>query len=176
MARAEKELVDYQTQVDRPFEHEDRLKKLLARQAELNSQLDVDKGDQQRADYAPGINEDMDKEKAASNAIAGSGDVAKMAEAYMRASGTSIREGPIVQRCRWRWKRGPFWRGEKDQRCGYAMERRMPTQVQERAHCLGQTGVDAFGLGRAARFPFYLEDDRPFHQTVQESHGQWTIR
>ena len=52
VARAEKELVDYQAQADRPFEHEERLKQLLARQAELNSQLDLDKGDQQGADSA----------------------------------------------------------------------------------------------------------------------------
>jgi hypothetical protein len=98
VARAEKELVDYQAQADRPFEHEDRLKQLLARQSELNSQLDLDKGDQQGADSGPGINEDLDKEKAASNAMAGPDDVAKMAEAYMRVSGTAIREMPIVQR------------------------------------------------------------------------------
>jgi hypothetical protein len=99
VVRAEKELVDYQAQADRPFEHEERLKQLLGRQAEINSQLDLDKGDQQGADSAPGINEDLDKEKARSTAMAaGPGEVAKMAEAYMRASGTSIREIPIVQR------------------------------------------------------------------------------
>ena len=37
--RIEKELVDYQAQADRPFEHEERLKQLLARQTELNSLL-----------------------------------------------------------------------------------------------------------------------------------------
>ena len=51
--RAEKQLSDYQAQADRPFEHEDRLKQLLARQSELNSQLDLDKGDQQGADSTP---------------------------------------------------------------------------------------------------------------------------
>ena len=64
MARAEKELVDYQAQADRPFEHEERLKQLLARQSELNSQLDLDKGDQQGADSAPEVGEDLDKGKA----------------------------------------------------------------------------------------------------------------
>ena len=83
--------MDYQAQADRPFEHEDRLKQLLARQSELNSQLDLDKGDQQGADSAPEIGEDFDKGKAAT-AAAGPGEVAKMAEAYMRASGTAIRE------------------------------------------------------------------------------------
>ncbi len=43
VARLEKELGDYQIQVDRPFEHEERLKQLLARQAELNALLDLDK-------------------------------------------------------------------------------------------------------------------------------------
>jgi hypothetical protein len=98
VARAEKELVDYQSQADRPFEHEDRLKRLLARQSELNSQLDLDKGDQQGADSAPGITEDLDRQKAAPNVVHDPDDVAKMAEEYMRASGTAIREMPIVQR------------------------------------------------------------------------------
>ncbi len=64
VARAEKELVDYQAQADRPFEHEERLKQLLARQSELNSQLDLDKGDQQGADSAAEVGEDFDKGKA----------------------------------------------------------------------------------------------------------------
>ena len=93
VTRAEKELVDYQAQADRPFEHDDRLKLLLARQSELNSQLDLDKGDQQAADSAHEISEEIEREK---NAPAS--DVAKMAEAYMRATGTAIREMPIVQR------------------------------------------------------------------------------
>ena len=96
VARAEKELVDYQAQADRPFEHEERLKQLLARQSELNSQLDLDKGDQQGADSAPEVGEDFDKGKAA-RAAAGPAEVAKMAEAYMRAAGTAIRELPILQ-------------------------------------------------------------------------------
>ena len=65
MARAEKELVDYQAQADRPFEYEGRLKLLLARQSELNSQLDLDKGDQQGADSPPEGGEDFDRGKAA---------------------------------------------------------------------------------------------------------------
>lgn len=97
VARAEKELVDYQAQADRPFEHEERLKHLLARQSELNSQLDLDKGDQQGADSAPKINEELDRE-AAPAATPSRAEVAKMAEAYMRAAGTAIREMPIVQR------------------------------------------------------------------------------
>jgi hypothetical protein len=38
-SRIEKELADYRVQADRPFEHEERLKQLLGRQAELNSLL-----------------------------------------------------------------------------------------------------------------------------------------
>src|SRR5208283_1021341 len=53
VARIEKELADYQSQADRPFEHEDRLKQLLTRQGELNSLLDLDKGDQQGAESVP---------------------------------------------------------------------------------------------------------------------------
>ena len=98
VVRAEKELVDYQAQADRLFEHEDRLKQLLARQAELNSQLDLDKGDQQGVDSRPEIDDDLDKEKAVGSALHKPGDVAVMAETYMRAAGTAIREMPIVQR------------------------------------------------------------------------------
>jgi hypothetical protein len=97
VARAEKELVDYQAQADRPFEHEERLKQLLARQSELNSQLDLDKGDQQGVDSGPEVGENFETEKAVT-AAAGGAEMAKMAEAYMRASGTAIREMPIVQR------------------------------------------------------------------------------
>ena len=57
--------MDYQAQADRPFEHEERLKQLLTRQAELNSQLDLDKGDQQGAASAPEMNEELESEKAA---------------------------------------------------------------------------------------------------------------
>jgi hypothetical protein len=99
VARREKELVDYQAQADRPFEHEDRLKQLIARQCELNSQLDLDKGDQQGADSVPEINEEeVEQDKTRSPAVLDSGRVAKMAEAYMRAGGTAIREMPIFQR------------------------------------------------------------------------------
>ena len=48
-ARCEKMLADYREQLGRPFEHESRLKELLARQAELNAALDLDKGEQQAA-------------------------------------------------------------------------------------------------------------------------------
>ena len=97
VARAEKELVDYQAQADRPFEHEDRLKLLLARQSELNSQLDLDKGDQQGADSRSEADEDMERDRVASIKTVAPVAVAKMAEAYMRAAGTTIREMPVVQ-------------------------------------------------------------------------------
>jgi hypothetical protein len=45
--RQEKALSDYRTQMGRPFEHEDRLKELLAKQAQLNAALDLDKHDAQ---------------------------------------------------------------------------------------------------------------------------------
>ena len=64
VARIEKELADYQSQADRPFEHEERLKQLLARQSELNSLLDLDKGDQQGADSVPDLKDDPDAERA----------------------------------------------------------------------------------------------------------------
>jgi hypothetical protein len=45
----QKTLADFQGQAGRPFEHETRLKELLARQAELNEVLDLDKGERQVA-------------------------------------------------------------------------------------------------------------------------------
>lgn len=48
----EKTLSDYQTQAKRLFEHEARLKELLARQTRLNAALDLDKSDAQAAEAA----------------------------------------------------------------------------------------------------------------------------
>ena len=48
--RQEKALIDYRTQLGRPFEHESRLKDLLAKQAQLNACLDLDKHDAQIVD------------------------------------------------------------------------------------------------------------------------------
>jgi hypothetical protein len=45
--RKEKALADYQGQHNRPFEYEERLRELLVRQQEINSQLDLDKSDRQ---------------------------------------------------------------------------------------------------------------------------------
>ena len=98
VARIEKELADYRSQADRPFEHEERLKQLLARQSEINSLLDLDKGDQQGADSAPDLKDETDIGRTAPAASRGRDEVAKMAEAYMRTSGTAIREIPISER------------------------------------------------------------------------------
>ena len=48
LQRLEKTLTDYQAQAQRPFEHETRLKQLLAHQAQLNAALD--KSDPQAAE------------------------------------------------------------------------------------------------------------------------------
>jgi hypothetical protein len=96
-ARVEKELHDYQKQADRPFEHEERLKDLLARQAELNSLLDLDKGDQQGA--APAAEKDeLETERSVPAPVRVHEQVAKQAAEYMRASDTAIRELPIRER------------------------------------------------------------------------------
>ena len=49
LARAEKMLADFEEQLGKAFEHEARLKELVAKQAELNAALDLDKGEQQAA-------------------------------------------------------------------------------------------------------------------------------
>ena len=95
VTRIEKELADYRVQADRSFEHEERLKELLARQAELDSLLDLDKGDQQGAGPAP---DDGEKELAGPAPTQSRDKVANMAAAYMRKSGTAVREFPISER------------------------------------------------------------------------------
>src|ERR1017187_5939208 len=87
VARIEKELAGYHLQADRPFDHEERLKQLLARQSELNSLLDLDKGDQQGAGSAPDVKDDLQVGRTVPAALRRRDEVAKMAEAYMRASG-----------------------------------------------------------------------------------------
>jgi uncharacterized membrane protein YccC len=47
--RQEKALAEYQAQLNRPFEHEQRLRDLLAKLAELNAALDLDKNERQVA-------------------------------------------------------------------------------------------------------------------------------
>ena len=48
IGRLQKSLADFQGQAGRPFEHEGRLKELVARQSELNAALDLDKGEQRQ--------------------------------------------------------------------------------------------------------------------------------
>jgi hypothetical protein len=60
--RQEKALADYKEQLDRPFEHEQRLKELLVKQAQVNSALDLDKNERQVAPDDP----QSDKEQAPS--------------------------------------------------------------------------------------------------------------
>jgi len=45
--RMEKALADYREQLNRPFEHEERLRELCLKQQEINKLLDLDKGDAQ---------------------------------------------------------------------------------------------------------------------------------
>jgi hypothetical protein len=51
--RQEKALSEYRQQLDRPFEHEQRLKELLVKQAQLNAALDLDKNERQVAPDDP---------------------------------------------------------------------------------------------------------------------------
>jgi N12 class adenine-specific DNA methylase len=58
MERKEKALADYTAQLDKAFEHEQGLKDLLARQAQLNAALDLDKNEQQVAPDDPQTEKD----------------------------------------------------------------------------------------------------------------------
>jgi hypothetical protein len=98
VARVEKELADYKLQCDRPFEHEERLKELLARQSELADLLDLDKGDQQAVDSTPEPADDLAGERAAVAAKAVPRSISEAAQAYMRQSGAAIRDLPIQER------------------------------------------------------------------------------
>jgi uncharacterized membrane-anchored protein YhcB (DUF1043 family) len=51
--RQEKALADYRAQLGRPFEHEARLRDLLAKQAQINALLDLDKHDAQTVAEMP---------------------------------------------------------------------------------------------------------------------------
>jgi hypothetical protein len=53
IAQQEKALADYKVQMGRPFEHEERLKELMVKQAELNAALDLDKHEAQVVAEAP---------------------------------------------------------------------------------------------------------------------------
>jgi hypothetical protein len=54
-SRLEKALADYQAQASKPFDHEARMKELLAGQAQLNAALDLDKNETQVAPPAEDI-------------------------------------------------------------------------------------------------------------------------
>ena len=71
---------------------------MLARQSELNSLLDLDKGDQQAGDSAADVKDDPEVGRTVATTSRSRDAVAKMAEAYMRTSGTAIREMPIAER------------------------------------------------------------------------------
>lgn len=59
-ARFAKNLADYREQADKPFEHEGRLKTLLARQTRLNVALDLDKNKRQ---IVPSVEDDIEPER-----------------------------------------------------------------------------------------------------------------
>jgi hypothetical protein len=60
LARSEKMLSDFQEQLGKPFEYEARIKELLAKQAELNAALDLDKGERQVATEEEGDPDESD--------------------------------------------------------------------------------------------------------------------
>ena len=99
VVRIEKELADYQLQSDRPFEHEQRLKELIARQSELGEMLDLDKGDQQAVDPVPELEEERKVEQeapaASKSPVPG---ITEIAQSYMRESRMAINDLPIVER------------------------------------------------------------------------------
>jgi hypothetical protein len=99
VVRIEKELADYQLQSDRPFEHEQRLKELIARQSELGEMLDLDKGDQQAVDPVPELEEErkMEQEAPAASKSPVPG-ITETAQSYMRESRMAISDLPIVER------------------------------------------------------------------------------
>jgi hypothetical protein len=96
VVRVEKELADYQAQCGRPFEHEERLRELLSRQAQLNDLLDLDKGDQQAIDSVDPRDEIAGGRDVATNGVPPR--IGEVAQAYMRESGAAIRDLPIVER------------------------------------------------------------------------------
>src|SRR5580658_3877231 len=115
----QKTLSDYQTQANRPFEHEARLKELLVRQEQINAFLDLDKGERQVAEAArdrddltmpnqtaevsatPGIEHSSlsvpqnGTKKPSEN---GRADLARSAMEYMRNSGMAIADMAIIER------------------------------------------------------------------------------
>jgi hypothetical protein len=110
---------DYQAQANRPFEHEVRLRELLVRQEQINSLLDLDKGEQQVAEaarddlglpnQAPVISAATGVENSSLSVPrngsqrpteSGRGDLARSAMEYMRHSRMAIADMPITERAR----------------------------------------------------------------------------
>ena len=88
IARREKTLADYQTQLNRTFDHGDRLKELLVKQAELNALLDLGKHDAQAIPDAP------EQTREASPAASTDAQATKPAPFLLPSSGVT----PPVQR------------------------------------------------------------------------------
>jgi hypothetical protein len=72
----EKALADYKAQLNRPFEHEAKLKDLLAKQAQLNASLDLDKHDAQVVAESPEGEKAVPASFAARISAAGRGNIA----------------------------------------------------------------------------------------------------
>ena len=94
VVRIEKELADYQLQVDRPFEHEERLKELL-QSVRTERAPRLGKGDQQAVDSVPEVSDERTVEGQAASISPGIGEIAR---SYMRGSCAAIKELPIVER------------------------------------------------------------------------------
>ena len=61
IAKLQKTLADYRAQANKPFEQEQKLRELLARQAQENAALDLDKNEQQVAPDDPGDSPEVDQ-------------------------------------------------------------------------------------------------------------------
>jgi hypothetical protein len=96
--RIQKEMWAYQDEAESPFQPEKRPKQLFAEHAELNSVLDPNEGDQPGTDSAPELRDNLEVSRNPTALELSRGQVVNMAEAYMRASKTAIREIPIPQR------------------------------------------------------------------------------
>jgi len=106
--RLQKTLADYHAQANRPFEHEARLEELLARQTQINTDLDLDKGERQIAEAANDRSESMMRTDAENLSVSRSGlqgltgngrsSVARDAAEYMRRSKTAIADMAITER------------------------------------------------------------------------------
>ena len=92
LQRIEKELADYQSQAEHPFEYQQKLAELLKRQSELYAALDLDKGDQQAVESPDAVEPAAEPQQ-----IVRSSAISELAQSYMRDSG-AILEMPIIER------------------------------------------------------------------------------